>query len=157
MTSFIRLIKAVRGGSSDGASLVDRLVRLADADPSDEAAQVVAAYQAWVHGDEALAVRLARRAEKVDGTAHPALLVLLATSASGDDDALIYKYAKQFASATRPDRAASRVARLLAGTGLTGAGKRSEQISEIRQIDAVHDEWVAWARDFVLRFEGRGV
>ena len=156
MTTIRELYRAITGKGQDDEDVVTRLIRLADAAPEDEDAQVVGAYKAWVHGDDATAHRLALRAVKTDDdTAFPVLLVMLALSSKGTDDERTYKYAKLLLASTRPDRKANRVARIFAGTGLTGPGSRAEQLTHLRSTEKNHDSWVAWAKGFALAYEAR--
>ena len=158
MATIHQLYKAVRRKEPIDEDVVVRLTRLADAAPGDEGAQVVGAYKAWIHGDDATAHRLALRAVREDGTtAFPALLVLLAISANGADDKQTYRYAKQLTSARRHDKTANRVARFFAGTGLTGPDGRTEQRMHLQSIDQNNDDWVTWAEDFAREYEARAV
>ena len=151
MATLLQLFKAARGLGTENESRdqVARLVQLADAEPDDEGAQVLAAYKAWVSGDDETANRLALRAQRPEGTAFPALLVLLAISAKGTDESQTYSYAKQLTAAQRNDKTASSVSKVFAGTGLLGPGSRTEQLEHLKNTGQTHDEWVAWAAQFI--------
>jgi hypothetical protein len=157
MATLLQLYKAARGlgTESESGDEAARLVRLADAEPEDESAQVLAAYKAWVSGDDGIAHRLAVRAQRPEGTAFPALLVLLAMSAKSTDETQTYSYAKQLTAAQRNDKIASSVSKVLAGTGLLGPGSRTEQLEHLNNTDQTHDEWVAWATQFIQAYEAR--
>jgi hypothetical protein len=155
MTRLLQLLKSVRIAARKASpdNGLKTLVEQADACPTDDALQVIGAYRSWVHGDTATARRLALRAIRPEGTAFPALLVLTATSAEADDTKATYEYAKQLATARRADKWAARVSRAVAGTGLLSAGARSEEVERLHLIEETHDQWVAWARDFVRQYE----
>jgi hypothetical protein len=157
MATLLQLFKAARGLGKEAESgdQVDRLVRLADAEPDDEGLQVLAAYKAWVSGDDGTAHRLAVRAQRPEGTAFPALLVLTATSVKQTDESQTYSYAKQLVSARRSDKTSNSVSKLFAGTGLLGPSNRSEQLEHLRNTDQTHDEWVTWAAEFINAYEAQ--
>ena len=157
MATLLQLFKAARGLGADTASgdHVARFVRLADAEPNDEGAQAIAAYKAWMSGNDETAYRLAVRAERSDGTSFPALLVLVAISSKGADERRTYSYAKQLTAARRNDKTANSVSKLLAGTRLLGPSSRREQLEHHQNTDQTHDEWVAWAAEFIDAYEAR--
>jgi hypothetical protein len=157
MTTLLQLFNAARGlgNEAESGDQINRLVRLADAEPHDEGAQVLGAYKAWVSGDDETAHRLAVRAQRPEGTAFPALLVLTATSAKRTDESQTYSYAKQLVSASRTDKTENAVSKLVAGTRLLGPSNRSEQLEHLRNTDQTHDEWVAWAVEFIKTYEAQ--
>jgi hypothetical protein len=135
---------------------LDQLVKLADSDPKHSETQALAAYEAWVQGKDATALRLARRADELEFTPLPILLVLVATAASDADDRATYEYAKRAAAAPRHDRVTHSLSRLVAGTGLTSTKSRAEELEHAQAIQTDFDAWVAWSRDFVVAYESRG-
>ena len=131
------------------------MVKLADSDPKHAEAQALAAYEAWVQGEDATALRLARRADELEFTPLPILLVLVATAASGTDERATYEYAKRAAAAPRHDKVAHSWSRLVAGTGLISTKSRAEELKHSEAVQSDFDAWVSWSQDYVVAYESR--
>ncbi|WP_425258479.1 hypothetical protein ACPOLB_23535 [Rubrivivax sp. RP6-9] len=155
MATLLQLFHVARGSPEDATSEdhLAQLIRFADENPENEGAQVLAAHKAWLHRKNEVAQRLAERAERTDGMAFPALVVLAAISAESKDDDRTYRYAKRLASATRHDKAAGIVIRALAWIRLVGVRGVRNKLDYQRVLESTHDEWVAWAKEFVASYE----
>jgi hypothetical protein len=128
---------------------------MADAHPDDEGAQIVAAFKLWAHGDDETALRLAERAQRADGTAFPALLVLTAISSKGVDDSKTYEYAKKLVKAKRLDKTANTVMRSVERLRTIMVTREWDHVAYLKSTDENHEEWLSWSREFIAAYEAR--
>lgn len=154
MSSLLRLIKAVRASSKLAPpEQLAKLLALAEAEPRDTGAQAVAAYEAWLQNEHGVALRFALRADELGSIPFPALLVLTAVHAEGNDNAATYGYAKRLASADRRDRTAYSFASAIAGSGVLSNRSRSVEREHLDSVAKAFDQWVAWSKEFVQAYE----
>ena len=105
------------------------------------------------HGDDETALRLAARAQRADGTAFPALLVLTAISSKGADEAKTYEYAKQLVKAKRLDKTANTVARTVERLRRIAVTRQWDHLAYLKSTAENHEEWLSWSRKFIATYE----
>jgi len=154
MPALLALLKnALLSQHEDAAATLKRHAALADERPAATDAQAVAAYYAWVAGENDLALKFAKRADTGPIVHFHALLVLAAIHAEGPDAQETYRYAKRLSQFEQPGAGINAVvkplARLLA-IPRPGVKRAKDQID---QLSSSYQEWVTWAQEFVHEYE----
>lgn len=134
---------------------LERLIRLAEEYPQSMLAQFSAAWEAWHHGDDALALHFAEHAEVLAPQSFLTLLVLTATLIETGDEDRAYFYAKRLLHVPRYDQTAWRVLRVLTAPARFAPKVRKKMDNKFSTTTSVSDAWVVWAQEFIVEYESR--
>jgi hypothetical protein len=154
MPALLVLLKnALLSRHEDAAATLKRHAALANEQPEATDAQAVAAYYAWVAGENELALKFAKKADSGPIKHFHALLVLTAIHAEGTDSRETYRYAKRLSAFDQPSCGVNAVAKSLFGLLPIRRSDIERAENRIDELSNSYHEWVTWAQEFVHEYE----